>query len=34
MELPIQLLKDLPRSIKDQVDATEIITSVLSNTDN
>jgi hypothetical protein len=34
MELPMQLLKDLPKNIKDQVDVTEIITSVLSNTNN
>ena len=34
MELPIQLLNDLPQDIKEQVDATQIITSVLSCTDN
>ena len=34
IELPIQLLEDLPQDIKDQVDATQIITSVLSCTDN
>lgn len=34
MELPIQLLNDLPEEIKEQVDLTEIITSVLSCTDN
>lgn len=33
MELPIQLLNDLPQDIKEQVDVTEVITSVLSNTD-
>lgn len=34
MELPIQLLNDLPENIKEQVDLTQIITSVLSCTDN
>lgn len=34
MELPIQLLNDLPEDIKEKVDATQIITSVLSSTDN
>lgn len=34
IELPIQLLNDLPQDIKDRVDLTQIITSVLSNTDN
>lgn len=34
MELPIQLLEDLPQEVKDQVDMTQIITTVLSNTDN
>ena len=34
MELPIQLLNDLPQDIKDQVDVTQVITSVLSCTDN
>lgn len=34
MELPIQLLNDLPQDVKEQVDMTEIITSVLSSTDN
>lgn len=34
MELPIQLLNDLPQDVKDQVDMTQIITAVLSNTDN
>lgn len=34
MELPIQLLNELPEDIKEQVDVTEVITSVLSNTDN
>lgn len=34
IELPIQLLEDLPQDIKEQVDATQIITSVLSCTDN
>lgn len=34
IELPIKLLNDLPEDIKDQVNATEIITSVLSNTNN
>lgn len=34
IELPIQLLKDLPQDIKEQVDITQIITSVLSCTDN
>ena len=34
MELPIQLLNDLPQEVKEQVDLTQIITSVLSSTDN
>ena len=34
IELPIQLLNDLPKDIKEQVDITQIITSVLSCTDN
>lgn len=34
MELPIQLLNDLPQDIKEQVDVTQVITSVLSCTDN
>lgn len=34
MELPIQLLNDLPKDIKEQVDVTQVITSVLSCTDN
>lgn len=34
IELPIKLLNDLPEDVKDQVDVTEIITSVLSNTNN
>lgn len=34
IELPIQLLNDLPQDIKEQVDITQIITSVLSCTDN
>lgn len=34
VELPIKLLNELPQDIKEQVDVTEIITSVLSNTNN
>lgn len=34
MELPMELIDDLPQDIKDQVDMTQIITSVLSCTDN
>lgn len=34
MELPMQLLNDLPQDVKEQVDMTQIITSVLSYTDN
>ena len=34
MELPIQLLNDLPEDIKEKVDTTQIITTVLSCTDN
>ena len=34
IELPIQLLNDLPQDIKERVDITQIITSVLSCTDN
>ena len=34
IELPIQLLNDLPSDVKDQVDMTQIITAVLSSTDN
>lgn len=33
MELPMELINDLPQDIKDQVDMTEIITSVLSSTE-
>lgn len=33
MELPMQLLKDLPKDVKEQVDMTQIITTVLSSTD-
>lgn len=34
MELPIQLLNDLPQDIKEKIDVTQVITSVLSCTDN
>lgn len=34
IELPVQLLNDLPENVKEQVDMTQIITSVLSCTDN
>ena len=34
MELPIQLLNDLPKDVREKVDLTQIITSVLSCTDN
>lgn len=34
IELPIQLLNDLPQDVREQVDATQIITSVLSCADN
>lgn len=34
MELPMELINDLPQDIKDKVDMTQIITSVLSCTDN
>ena len=34
IQLPIQLVNDLPKEIKEQVDMTQIITSVLSCTDN
>ena len=34
IELPMKLLNDLPKDIKERVDVTEIITSVLSNTNN
>ena len=34
IELPVQLLNDLPKDIKDQVDVNQIITTVLSCTDN
>lgn len=34
MELPMELINNLPQDIKDQVDMTQIITSVLSCTDN
>lgn len=34
VELPIQLLNDLPQDIKEQVDVNEIITTVLSCSDN
>ena len=33
MELPMELINNLPQDIKDQVDMTEIITSVLSSTE-
>jgi hypothetical protein len=33
MELPMELINDLPQDIKDRVDMTEIITSVLSSTE-
>lgn len=34
MELPMQLLNDLPQDIREQIDLTQVITSVLSSTDN
>lgn len=34
MELPMELINDLPQDIKESVDMTQIITSVLSCTDN
>lgn len=34
VELPMALVNDLPQDIKDKVDMTQIITSVLSSTDN
>lgn len=34
IELPVQLLNDLPKDIKDQVDVNQVITTVLSCTDN
>jgi len=34
IELPIQLLNDLPEDIKDKIDTTQVIVSVLSYTDN
>ena len=34
IELPVQLLNDLPQDIKDKVDMNQIITTVLSCTDN
>lgn len=34
IELPIQLLNDLPNDIKERVDVTEVIVSVLGSTDN
>lgn len=34
IELPMALVNDLPQDIKDQVDMTEIITTVLSSTNN
>lgn len=34
VELPMQLVNDLPQDIKEQVDMTQIITTVLSCTDN
>lgn len=34
VELPMALVNDLPQDIKDQVDMTQIITTVLSSTDN
>ena len=34
MELPMQLINDLPNDIKENIDLTQVITSVLSSTDN
>lgn len=34
IELPIQLLNDLPNDVKENIDMTQIITAVLSSTDN
>ena len=34
IQLPIRLLNDLPNDIKDKVDCTEIINTVLTTTDN
>lgn len=34
IELPIQLLENLPEDIKDRVEMTEIVTTVLTSTDN
>lgn len=34
MELPMELINDLPQDIKERVDMTQVITSVLSCTDN
>lgn len=34
IELPIQLLENLPENIKDKVEMTEVITTVLTNSDN
>lgn len=34
MELPMELINDLPQEVKEQVDMTQIITTVLSSTDN
>ena len=34
IELPIQLLNDLPEDIKEQIDITSVITTVLTSTDN
>ena len=34
IELPIQLLNDLPDDVKEQVDMTSVITTVLTSTDN
>lgn len=34
IELPIQLLENLPNDVKDKVEMTEIITTVLTNTNN
>lgn len=34
MELPMELINDLPQDIKEQIDMTQIITTVLSCTDN
>lgn len=34
VELPMELINDLPQDVKEQVDMTQIITTVLSSTDN